>query len=102
MPTTAIWGLVTVAADPPASPVSVDLGSIEGRAVLLDGWSGDEGFDDAGRFTSFVWAVVFGALIWILLLGVGVSNATAFLSAVVAAVGIFFYVRLFGADPLRR
>jgi uncharacterized membrane protein YiaA len=53
-------------------------------------------------FTSFVWALVFGGFIWIGLLAVGVSNGTAFLSGVVAAVGIFFYVRLFGADPLRR
>jgi uncharacterized membrane protein YiaA len=53
-------------------------------------------------FTSFVWAVVFGAFIWVGLLGVGVSNGTAFLSGLVAAVAIFFFVRLFGADPLRR
>ena len=53
-------------------------------------------------FTSFVWAVVFGGFIWLGLLAVGVSNATAFLSGVVSAVAIFFYVRLFGADPLRR
>ena len=53
-------------------------------------------------FTSFVWAVVFGLFIWIGLLGIGVTGATSFISAVVGAVLIFFYVRLFGADPLRR
>ena len=53
-------------------------------------------------FTSFVWGVVFGLFIWIGLLAIGVTGATAFVSAVVAAVLIFFYVRLFGADPLRR
>jgi hypothetical protein len=51
----AAW-VLAAAADAPASPVSVDLGSAEARHVLLDGWSGDEGFDDAGRRTSFVWA----------------------------------------------
>jgi uncharacterized membrane protein YiaA len=53
-------------------------------------------------FTSFVWGVVLGGFVWIGLLAVGVSNGTAFLSGVVAAVAIFFFVRLFGADPLRR
>jgi hypothetical protein len=53
-------------------------------------------------FTSFVWAVVFGVFIWIGLLAVGISGATSFLFGLVAAVLIFFYVRLFGADPLRR
>jgi hypothetical protein len=53
-------------------------------------------------FTSFVWGVSLGAFVWIGLLGVGVSSGTAFLSGIVAAVVIFFYVRLFGADPLRR
>jgi hypothetical protein len=51
----APW-ILAASAVPPASPVSVDLGSAEARHVLLDGWSGDEGFEDAGRRTSFVWA----------------------------------------------
>jgi hypothetical protein len=53
-------------------------------------------------FTSFVWGVVLGAFVWIGLLAVGVSQGTAFLFGVVAATLIFFYVRLFGADQLRR
>jgi uncharacterized membrane protein YiaA len=53
-------------------------------------------------FTSFVWGIALGAFVWIGLLAVGVSNGTAFLSGIVSAVVIFFYVRLFGADPLRR
>jgi hypothetical protein len=53
--TPAPW-ILAAAADAPASPVSVDLGSPEARHVLLDGWSGDEGFEDAGRRTTFVWA----------------------------------------------
>jgi hypothetical protein len=53
-------------------------------------------------FTSLVWGVVLGAFVWIGLLAVGVSQGTAFLFGVVAATLIFFYVRLFGADQLRR
>jgi hypothetical protein len=53
-------------------------------------------------FTSFVWGVVLGAFIWIGLLAIGISGGTAFLFGIVSAAVIFFYVRLFGADPLRR
>jgi hypothetical protein len=53
-------------------------------------------------FTSFVWGVCLGAFIWFGLLAIGVSGATAFLSAVISAVLIFFYVRLYGADQLNR
>ena len=53
--TPAPW-ILAAAAEPPAFPISVDLGSAEARHVLLDGWSGDEGFEDAGRRTRFVWA----------------------------------------------
>lgn len=53
-------------------------------------------------FTSFLWGLGLGLFIWIGLLAVGVSGATSFLVAVVSGVLIFFYVRLYGADPLRR
>ena len=53
-------------------------------------------------FTSLVWGVALGGFVWIGLLGIGVSGGTAFLSGVVAAVAIFFFVRLFGADQVRR
>jgi hypothetical protein len=53
-------------------------------------------------FTSFVWGLALGGFVWIGLLAIGVSGGTAFLSGVVAAVAIFFYVRLFGIDQLRR
>jgi hypothetical protein len=43
-----------------------------------------------------------GAFIWLGLLAVGISGATSFIFALVAATLIFFYVRLFGADQLRR
>jgi hypothetical protein len=53
-------------------------------------------------FTSFVWGLCLGAFVWVGLLAIGISGATAFLFGVVSAVLIFFYVRLFGRDPLRR
>ena len=53
-------------------------------------------------FTSLVWGISLGLFIWIGLLGVGVGSGTAFVSGIVGAVAIFFYVRLFGADQLRR
>ena len=52
--------------------------------------------------TSFLWGVVLGAFVWVGLLAIGVSGGTAFLFGVVSATVIFFYVRLFGADQLRR
>jgi hypothetical protein len=53
-------------------------------------------------FSAFIWGLVLGIYIWLGLLAVGVANATAFLGALVAGTLIFFYVRLFGSDPLRR
>lgn len=53
-------------------------------------------------FTSFLWGVGLGIFIWLGLLAIGISSGTAFLFGVVAAVLIFFYVRLFGADQLNR
>jgi hypothetical protein len=53
-------------------------------------------------FTSLIWGVGLGIFIWLGLLAIGISSGTAFLFGVVAAVLIFFYVRLFGADQLNR
>jgi hypothetical protein len=53
-------------------------------------------------FTSFVWGLVLGAFIWVGLLAIGVGGGTAFLFGILSAVLIFFYVRLFGEDQLRR
>jgi hypothetical protein len=53
-------------------------------------------------FTSFLWGAGLGIFIWLGLLAIGISSGTAFLFGVVAAVVIFFYVRLFGADQLNR
>jgi hypothetical protein len=53
-------------------------------------------------FTSFLWGVGLGAFVWFGLLAIGVSKGTAFLFGALAAAVIFFYVRLYGSDPLRR
>jgi hypothetical protein len=50
---------------------------------------------------SFIWAVVFFLIIWLGLLGVGVSGATAFIIAAVAAGAIFLYVRIYGEEELK-
>ena len=39
----------------PMGAVAIDLGSPDAHHVLLDGWSGDEAFDDGGRRRTFVW-----------------------------------------------
>lgn len=52
-------------------------------------------------FTSFLWGLGLGVFIWIGLLAVGVGSGTAFLFGVIAAVLIFFFVRLNGEDRLR-
>lgn len=54
--TPAVW-VLGASAGPPASPVSVDLGTTAARQVLLDGWSGDEAFAEEGRRTTFVWGL---------------------------------------------
>jgi Flp pilus assembly protein TadB len=51
---------------------------------------------------SFIWALALGVLLWAFMLAVGVSKATAFIVAVVAACVIFLYVRLYGEDEPRR
>jgi hypothetical protein len=53
-------------------------------------------------FTSFLWGLGLGAFVWIGLLSIGVSGGTAFLFGLVLGVLIFFFVRLFGEDQLRR
>jgi hypothetical protein len=53
-------------------------------------------------FTSFLWGLGLGAFVWAGLLAVGVSLGTAFLFGLLSGVLIFFYVRLYGADRLRR
>jgi uncharacterized membrane protein len=51
---------------------------------------------------SFIWAVVFFLFLWFGMLAVGVSSATAFILAIVLAIGIFLFVRIFGEEELAR
>ena len=55
----------------------------------------------ARGITSFLWAVGLGLYLWLGMLAVGVSGATAFIFSALAACAIFLYVRLFGEDEVR-
>ena len=48
--------------------------------------------------TSFLWAVVFALYIWLGGVAVGISQATSFAVAAVAACLIFLFVRIYGED----
>jgi len=52
--------------------------------------------------TSFIWALVFGLIIWAGLLAVGTSQGTALVIGLLAFGAIFLFVRLQGGDdPVR-
>ena len=51
---------------------------------------------------SFLWGLGLGRFIWLGLLAVGVSGATAFILAAVCGGAIFLFVRIFGEEDLRR
>jgi hypothetical protein len=53
-------------------------------------------------FVSFLWGVGLGLFIWLGLLAIGISKATAFILAALAAAAIFLYVRIYGEEELRR
>ena len=53
-------------------------------------------------FHAFAWGVILGAYVWVGLLAIGTGAGSAFLFGLVAAVLIFFFVRLCGEDQLRR
>jgi len=52
--------------------------------------------------TSFFWAFGLGLYLWLGMLAVGVSGATAFIFSALAAGAIFLLVRLYGGDEPRR
>jgi hypothetical protein len=52
--------------------------------------------------TSFVWAFVIGLMLWLFMLGIGISKPTSFIVAALVACGVFLYVRLYGEDEPRR
>jgi hypothetical protein len=51
---------------------------------------------------SFIWGFVFGLYVWLGLLAVGVSGATAFIVGAVVGAGTFLYVRIYGVERPRR
>jgi hypothetical protein len=53
-------------------------------------------------FHALVWGIVLGAYVWIGLLAIGTGGGSALLFGLLAAVLIFFFVRLCGEDQLRR
>jgi hypothetical protein len=53
-------------------------------------------------FSAFVWGLVLGIYIIIGMLAIGISKGTSLVTGVLAGFLIFFYVRLTGADQLRR
>jgi hypothetical protein len=50
---------------------------------------------------SFVWAFGLGLYLWLGMLAIGVSGATAFVLAAVAACAIFLFVRIYGEEDVR-
>jgi len=46
---------------------------------------------------AFAWAALFFVVLWVGMLAVGVSNATAFILSLVSAGAIFLFIRLRGA-----
>jgi hypothetical protein len=53
-------------------------------------------------FSAFVWGLVLGTYIFIGLLAIGISKPTSLVTGILGGFLIFFYVRLSGADQLRR
>jgi hypothetical protein len=51
---------------------------------------------------SFLWGVGLGLYVWLGLLAVGVSGATAFIFGLISAFCIFLLVRILGEQQLRR
>jgi hypothetical protein len=49
---------------------------------------------------AFLWALFFFLYLWLGMLAVGVSQATAFILAALAALLIFLFVRICGEDEL--
>jgi hypothetical protein len=52
--------------------------------------------------TSFLWGLGLGLYLWLGMLAVGVSGATAFILAALAGAAIFLFVRLYGGGEPRR
>jgi hypothetical protein len=48
--------------------------------------------------TSFIWGIVFGVYIWIGGIAVGFSGGVTFVVGLLAAAGVFLFVRVYGED----
>jgi hypothetical protein len=51
---------------------------------------------------SFLWAVLFFLYLWFGMLAIGITSATSFVLALVFGALIFLFVRIFGEDDLAR
>ena len=51
---------------------------------------------------SALWAIGLGLFLLLGMIAVGVSSATAFIVAPLAAAAIFLYIRIYGEEDLRR
>jgi len=51
---------------------------------------------------SFLWGVGLGAYVWIGLLAVGLTHATAFIFGLLTAFAVFLLVRILGEQELKR
>jgi hypothetical protein len=51
---------------------------------------------------SFIWGFVLGLYIWLGMLAVGVSGASAFVFGALAGAAIFLSVRIYGVEEPRR
>ena len=47
---------------------------------------------------SFIWGVGLGALVWLFLVGIGISSATALILGLLTCGAVFLLVRLYGGD----
>jgi hypothetical protein len=51
--------------------------------------------------TAGLWAIALGLYVLLFALGVGVDAATAFIVSPLIAAAIYFFVRIYGEEPLR-
>ena len=50
---------------------------------------------------SFVIALILAIVLWLFMVGIGISKPTSFIISAVAGCAIFLYVRLYGEDEVR-
>ena len=51
--------------------------------------------------TSFLWGFGLGLYLWLGMLAIGISGATAFIVAALSACAIFLFVRIYGEEEVR-